>query len=129
MKSKSNRNAVEESVFIASAIMVLSLVLFLIYRCFTYNAAPAHLEVAYADVSDSINPNRYRIDITNTGGETAEDVRIVVSLKSGGGEQQSSELHIDYCPKMSEQQCYINFAGKHRVQDSLVVNVISYNAP
>ena len=113
-----------------SSVILLALIGTLTYLQFTSGEQPAviearpRLEALRRDGGVFYLP----VEISNTGGATAQDVRVVISVPTDQGQPESAELMIDFLARGATQQGTAVFHSDPRLRP-LQVDVISYLDP
>ncbi|EJF10078.1 MULTISPECIES: hypothetical protein [Pontibacter] len=124
-----DKNALEWTVFVVSLLLVLSILAYLSYQ--TYIDVPSTPDLVvryYPDPTDNA-PQRYRVEVYNEGGETAEEVQIELTLEKGGEVLESAQLNIAFAPKNSMREGWVNFKEDPMQADTLAARVMSYKRP
>lgn len=115
--------------FVVSLLLVLSILAYLSYQ--TYIDVPSTPDLVvryYPDPTDNA-PQRYRVEVYNEGGETAEEVQIELTLEKGGEVLESAQLNIAFAPKNSMREGWVNFKEDPMQADTLAARVMSYKRP
>ena len=123
------KNKLEWIVFAISSLLLLALIGYLCYDAFTHKISTPDLKVSYSKDPSQHNPNRFKIQLENLGGETAEDIIIEASLLQADSVVEKSELHFPFSPKQSKTEGWVNFSVNPVQADSLFVRVTSYKKP
>ncbi len=123
------KNFLEWAVFAIGLLLVLSVVSYLGYKTFTYEPTPPEIEVNYwADPSEGA-PFRYAIEVSNNGGETAEEVTVELVQKTGDATIETAALKLSFVPRDSKREGWLNFHQDPKMADTLLVRVVSYKRP
>lgn len=123
------KNAFEWSVFGMSLLLTVSLISYLIYQIFVYNPTPPHLVVRHAVESDQSMHYTVHLTVSNTGGQTAENVKVEVVLYQAPMEEERASITMTYVPKGSEEEGWVTFKTDPAQADSLVTYVLGYTKP
>jgi uncharacterized protein (TIGR02588 family) len=68
------------------------------------------------------------VTVRNRGGETAEAVRVEVTLELPGGEREAAELDVAFVPRGSQRQGWIHFLHPP-ASGRLTERVVGYEQP
>jgi len=125
---KPEKNAVEWSVFILSAIIIVSTIAFLAMAAIREKKVPPELHVTTGAPETTHGGHRIEVKVTNKGDLSAEQVRIEVALRRGDDEIERAELDIIYVPRKSEREGWVTFRNDPRCCD-VTTRAVSYEAP
>lgn len=112
-----------------SLLLVLSILAYLSYQAYTDKPSSPDLVVEYFPDASPNAPYRYRVVVHNRGGETAEEVQIELAVEIEGEQVESADLSIDFAPKASKREGWVNFKADPQQADTLVAWVVSYKRP
>jgi uncharacterized protein (TIGR02588 family) len=124
------RSAAEWVTLIVSSLLVLGLVALTSYLYLTAPTDPAavtvepHLEQAYQSGSRFYLP----VTVRNTGGQTAEEVRVRVTLTDAGGSAESAEFQIQFLAGGGTGRAVVSFGSDPRA-GQLTAAVVSFLEP
>lgn len=118
----------EKITFFLGLIILILLVGYLFYQWDTRKKQPPKLEISTFYKSDQ-TLNTYKVEITNSGQETAQSVHIKFDLYQKGKLSESAVMEIDYVPVKSKEEGWITFSRKRMPSDSLVVGIRSFLKP
>ncbi|MBF8965694.1 hypothetical protein I0P70_20750 [Pontibacter sp. FD36] len=124
-----DKNALEWTVFGVSLLLVLSILAYLSYQTYIDTPSTPDLVVRYYPDPTDNAPQRYRVEVYNEGGETAEEVQIELTLEKGGEVLESAQLNIAFAPKNSKREGWVNFKEDPMQADTLAARVMSYKRP
>lgn len=128
MGRKKKHNAVETGTFIVGLLLILPLIGFLIYQISTKKEAPPVFQVSSV-YQPEMQHYGFRVEVENTGGESAEAVNIKLSLYQEGQVAEDGEISIQYVPVKSKETAWIVFHTKRKPGDSLVVSSVTFVKP
>lgn len=120
-------NFLEWSVFGLGLLLILGVMAYLVFQLSTHNPAPADLSVEFIQVPTSNNPYKYQISVQNSGGKTAKNVIVELSLVKAGALLERSEISFDYVPYTSKRLGWVIFGTNPAEADSVTSKVVSYN--
>lgn len=123
------RHPVEWVAGAASAVLVLSLVVYLAYRGITADEGPPAFRV---DVEKIVGRNgRFHVEIavTNSGGRAAADVTLHARSRPGDDAEPPANVRIDYLPEGSTRRVGFVFNRDPRAGGGLDIAVVSYGEP
>jgi uncharacterized protein (TIGR02588 family) len=123
------KNALEWSVFSGSLMLIVLVLGYLTYQAITFQPSEAKLDVVYKADPSVKAPFQYQVSLINSGGATAEEVKVEASIEKNGQSIEKAELTIAFSPKSSKKQGWINFKMDPGKADSLLVRVVSYKNP
>lgn len=126
---KDQKNLLEWGVFWLGLLLVLSILVYLGYEAYHYKPSSPELYVEYWPDPTGAQPNRYRVVVSNRGGETAESVQVELVLQQGGKEVEKAELEIAFVPQESKREGWVNFSHKPPSKNAISARVISYQKP
>lgn len=124
-----DKNALEWMVFGVSLLLVLSMLAYLGYQAYIDQPSTPDLVVRYYPDPTPNAPLRYRVEVYNQGGETAEEVQIELTIEKGEEELESAQLNIAFAPKNSKREGWVNFKEDPMQADTLAARVMSYKRP
>jgi len=128
MAEKKQHNLVEIITFIVGLVVLLSLVGFLIYQIDQKKNLPPQLQVS-TTYEAAMDQYAFRLEVENTGEESAEDVHIKLSLYQQGEVKEDASLSIRYVPVKSKETAWVVFHTDRMAGDSLVVSSVTYVKP
>lgn len=128
MEQKKDHNIVEIITFIAGLAVLLALVGFLIYQINKENGTPPKLEIS-SSYQPSMEHYSFKLQVSNKGDESAEDVNIKLSLYQEGKAVEDGNVTIQYVPVKSMETAWIVFHTDRKAGDSLVVSSVTYVKP
>ncbi|HEX6914843.1 MAG TPA: hypothetical protein VF145_06360 [Chitinophagaceae bacterium] len=123
------KNPLEWTVFAVSALLVAAVLGYLLYLSFTNRITTPNLVARYYHDPSTHQPFRYRVEIENTGGATAEDVIAEAVLLKDSSELEKAELQIMFSPKQSTREGWVIFRNDPSKADSILVKIVSYKKP
>lgn len=129
LQNSNKKNVLELIVFVISALLVTSVIVYLTVLSFNYKSSPPELSVRFKEEHGINNKNIYHIWLYNIGGETAENVKIELELFGKNGSNEKSELEIQFSPRKSVREGWMAFSSPPNASDSVVARVLSYKKP
>ena len=126
---KLEKNLLEWTVFGFSFLLVILVISYLTYNSVTHRTSSPNVSAHYEKDPSGNHPYRYKIIVTNSGGETAEEVNIEAAIMKGGESIEKAELQIAFSPKLSEREGWVNFSRNPEEGDSITVKALSYKKP
>lgn len=127
--SKIQKNILEWIVFSSSLLLILGVLAYLTYQTIIYQPSSPNLRVEYAHDPSKDAPYRYHLTIINSGGQTAEEVKVEASLEKDGKTIEKAELTIPFSPKASKSEGWVNFKTNPSNADSLLARVVGFKKP
>lgn len=125
---KKNYNLVEKICFGIGALVLLGLISFLVYQMVQKKEGPPNLEITIVEDSTTASYD-FKIDVENTGEETAEAANVRLSLYQDGQAVETGTVTFQYVPVKSTKTAWIVFHKKQKTGDSVVVSSITYVKP
>lgn len=126
---KDRKNWFEWVVFGVGLLLVLSIIGYLIYQTYhRKHASPDLVAENFPDPSEYA-PYRYRVVLHNKGGETAEQVKLVVEAQARGEAIETADIDFPFAPQESKREGWVNFDKDPKQADTVVVKVVSYKRP
>ncbi len=126
---KNEKNKLEWSVFALSLLFVLAIVSYLVYETVTHQPSPPDIEITYEKDSLAPHQHSYHVHVSNIGGRTAEDVKIMAQLLKKDKTFETSEFELSYLPKRSHKEGWVSFSSNIEAGDSVKIRVVSYKTP
>lgn len=120
-------NILEWVVFGLGLLLILGVMACLVYQLSTHNPAPADLQVEFMHIPTPNNPHKYQLSVQNSGGKTAKNVIVELSLIKADAVLESSEIDFDYVPYTSKRIGWVVFSTNPAEADSVVSKVVSYS--
>lgn len=127
-KQKTSHNAVEKISFVLGVVVLLALISILIYQMVQKKETPANLEITLLE-EPSMENYGFKLEIENTGGESAESANINLSLYQEGMAVENGTVTIQYVPVKSKKTAWIVFHTSKKEGDSVVVSSVTYVKP
>lgn len=127
MDDKEKKNWLEKFVLVTSVVVVGVVLVFLVYRVFTDETVPPNIDVQYGAAEAKPNYMALPIKVSNRGTQTAENVRVEITV--GVGENmQISEIDFAYIPGQSSVEGWACFESIDP-DEQIETRVISYTSP
>lgn len=123
------KNKLEWFVFGCSMVLVLFIVGYLVYQGFQPNIATPQLSLKSKPDPTKNDKYRWHITVSNSGSETAEDVRVEAISLQANATQEKSELMISFVPKGSSREGWIIFSQPPACDTCMQVRITSYKRP
>lgn len=125
---KGEKNGVEWAVFGISVALILATVVYLVRDGLTSRGDTPQIEVITGAPVQSAGMWSVPVKVTNTGNETAEELRVVVALQQGGRDVETAELTIAFVPRRSSREGWALFRTDPRPL-AITTRAISYERP
>lgn len=122
------KNVLEWIVFVVSAILIAVMVIVLVASAVRSGKEPPVLEIETGAAVRVADAFRVPVHVRNRGDETAEEVRVEVSLMNGDQALEESELTVMFVPRKSSREGWVTFRrdpGCCRV----VARAVGFNRP
>ncbi|MFB9865160.1 hypothetical protein [Rufibacter immobilis] len=123
------KNPLEWVVFGLSVLLIVSLLGYLGVNAFSYQDTPPDLRVKVLQEQDKLNRNIYKVELTNLGEQTAENVMVEVTLLQSNAETERSETLYPLAPKESKQEAWVTFRAAKQPGQQVKVHILGYNKP
>lgn len=121
------KNTLEWIVFAASAALILTCVVLLVYRQLSGSGSPPSVAVQTGEIVETTGGYAVAVRVRNDGDTTAEEVAIEATLSWPGGEEHG-EITLAYVPYHSHRRAWVVFTRDPR-QGRLEARVIGYREP
>ncbi|HEV3410303.1 MAG TPA: hypothetical protein VG095_08405, partial [Chthoniobacterales bacterium] len=121
------KNWLEWTVFALSAVLILTVIGFLIYESAMIGQKPPDIHLRMGEVQARDGYFALPLEVTNTGDQTAEGVHLEVVLKTNGGEERA-DLEIQFLPRRGKREAWVNFKTDPRT-GTLDARVLGYEKP
>lgn len=127
--NRPHKNALEWSVFAASAVVVVAVLVYLGWSAIHDSQTPPDLRIfTGAAIAAAADTYRVPVVVRNDGQSTAESVRIEVLLLRGGEEVERAELELPFVPRQSEREGWVTFHHDPRCC-TLQSRAVGYETP
>lgn len=128
-QQRPKRSAAEWITFSIASLILAVLVGLVLYTWSTKKDQPPVLSVAPAG-ADRTAPGQFYIpfEVTNTGGETAETIRVIAELEVNGEVVEEGEQEIDFLAKGEKEEGAFVFSRNPR-KGKLTLRVAGYKLP
>jgi uncharacterized protein (TIGR02588 family) len=103
------KNFLEWSVFAASALLVAATIGYLAWSAVTHDSGEPDLRVTTGRVLARGGVYVVPIVVRNLGNETAEQVRVEVTLRRGETEVERAQLDLMFVPRSSKRDGWVTF--------------------
>ncbi|RNI33003.1 hypothetical protein EFA69_00850 [Rufibacter immobilis] len=123
------KNPLEWVVFGLSVLLIVSLLGYLGVNAFSYQDTPPDLRVKVLQEQDKLNRNIYKVELTNLGEQTAENVMVEVTLLQNNAETERAETLYPLAPKESKQEAWVTFRASKQAGQQVKVHILGYNKP
>lgn len=123
------KNWLEWIVFVASFVLVATMLGYLVYDGATLGKAPPSIEFELGTPQPQLNRFAVPVSVTNRGDETAVGVHIEVVLESDGKEQESGEFEIAFLPRHSTRSGWVTFQTDPRTVEQMKARVLGFEKP
>lgn len=128
MNDQNKHNTLERATFLFGVITVVALLAYLAFSYQQNDDTPPQIDIV-TQVESRGQLYSYKIMVTNTGEETAENARLVFALYQNGQEVESAAVELTYIPVNSHKTAWITFYRQPKPNDSLVVRSASFVKP
>jgi uncharacterized protein (TIGR02588 family) len=127
--NKIQKNFLEWTIFAFSLLLIVGIFIYLTIEVVRYEPLSPDLNVSYVlDPTDN-TPYRYHFTVNNSGGETAEDVKIKATLEESGKVIEEVEVDIAFLPRRSRREGWIVFQENPARVDSVRIRVTGFKRP
>jgi uncharacterized protein (TIGR02588 family) len=126
---RDQKNMLEWTVFALSLLLVLGILAYWTYQAVTQKPGKPDLYIISIPDPSEHNPYRYHLSVHNAGGETAENVRVELSMQKDGQEVEKGELQVAFLPKEGRREGWISFSSDPARADTVIARVVSYEKP
>lgn len=123
-----NYDLVEKITFAFGILVLVVLIFYLIYHMNQDSNKPPELVVAIFD-QPAMDHYSFKLEVENTGDQTAEAAQIKLSLYQNGEVAEDGTVQFQYLPMKSKETAWIVFQTEKKPNDSLVVSSITYTKP
>jgi uncharacterized protein (TIGR02588 family) len=106
---KGEKNALEWSVFAVSLVLILVTIVYLVRDGASDRPRAPEIEVSTGPAVQSAGMWSVPVKVTNRGDETAEQLRVDVSLEQNGQETEKAELTFAFVPRHSSREAWALF--------------------
>ncbi len=127
-KQKTSHNTVEKISFVLGVVVLLALISILIYQMAQKKETPPNLEITLLE-EPSMEKYGFKLEIENSGGESAESANINLSLYQEGMAVENGTVTFQYVPVKSKKTAWIVFHTSKKEGDSVVVSSVTYVKP
>ena len=124
---KVQKNWVEWTVFAFSAVLIVSVIGFLVYENAAIGDAPPDIQVQIGTPEPRTGYFAVPVEVMNKGDHTAEGVHIEVVLK-GAGEEETGDFEIQFLPRRGSREAWVTFKSDPR-NGTLEARVLGYEKP
>ncbi len=125
MGEKNKKNALEWSVLVLSGILVFFTLGFLIYEMIFETQTSPDIVVSHGEIEQKENYLALPVIVTNKGAETAENLRIEITIGMGS-EAEKSQMEFQYLPGQSSTKGWATFGKNKHVKD-IQIHVLGYS--
>ena len=124
---KVQKNWVEWTVFAFSAVLIASVIGFLVYESAAIGDAPPDIQVQIGTPEPRTGYFAVPVEVLNKGDHTAEGVHIEMVLK-GAGEEEAGDFEIQFLPRRGSREAWVTFKSDPR-NGTLEARVLGYEKP
>jgi uncharacterized protein (TIGR02588 family) len=125
---KGEKNALEWTVFAVSIVLILLTVVYLVRDRASGRPRAPEIEVSTGPAVHSAGMWSVPVKVTNRGDETAEQLRVDVSLEQDGRETEKAELTFAFVPRRSSREAWALFRTDPRAM-KISARATSYERP
>lgn len=126
--TRPHKNRLEWSVFAASAVVVVAVLVYLGWSAIHDRRTPPDLRIFTGTTVAAADSYRVPIVVRNDGQSTAESVSIEVLLLRGNEEIERADLELPFVPRQSEREGWVTFRHDPRCC-TLQSRAVGYEAP
>ena len=124
---KIHKNWLEWTVFGVSAVLIATVIGFLVYESATMGHTLPDIQVHLGTPEARSGYFAVPLEVTNKGDQTAEGVHIEVVLRAGGKEERA-DLEIAFLPRRGVREAWVTFKTDPR-NGTLEARVLGYEKP
>jgi uncharacterized protein (TIGR02588 family) len=125
---KPAKNGLEWTVFIASSLVVLTVLGYLATKALTEKKTPPDLHIEAGAVIARDGSYRVPLLVRNNGGATAESVVVEAVLRRGDEVVERVQLALSFVPRRSEREGWVTFRHDPRCC-TIETRAVSYEEP
>lgn len=107
--SRLDKNPLEWAVFTLGLVAVLATIGYLVYDAATGESSPPDLRVEIGPPLRRSGAFAVPVTVHNRGGETAEGVRVEVSLAVPGSPPEHADFDVAFIPRRSRREGWVTF--------------------
>lgn len=126
---KSEKNWLEWTVFAVGCVLTVGTLVLLGYQAWMPRAGPPQLAVALGTPEPAPEGVVVPVTVTNRGGQTAENVEVVVAARTEGRQVASGAVTLAFVPKNARRAGRVVFTGDLPPQPTFVVQSLGYQLP
>ena len=127
-KTRLEKNPLEWAVFAVSLAAILATVGFLVWDAATADGSSPDLRVELGRPEARSGAFAVPVTVHNRGDETAEEVRIEVTLEAPGTPPETAEIGMAFVPRRSQREGWVTFRRDPR-QGRLAGRAVGYEKP
>ena len=124
---KPDKNVLEWTVFGVSLVLVVGTFGYLVRESLTAAQGPPEVVIALGEPRNGAGGHMVRVTAENRGGETAEEVRIAVRLRTREDDEEAV-LVVPYLPRDASRSGWVTFRNDPRA-GTLRVAGVAYQVP
>jgi uncharacterized protein (TIGR02588 family) len=126
--AKPSKNRLEWAVFGLSLVLVLATLGFLVRESIVGGEGPPDVVVRLGEPRRSQSGWLVPVEITNSGGSTAEDVRVPILLDLAAGRKEEAELSIAFLAHGSTRNAWVSFRNDP-CRGTLTLGALAFEVP
>jgi uncharacterized protein (TIGR02588 family) len=126
--AKPSKNRLEWTVFGIGLVLVLATLGFLARESVVGRGEPPDVVVRLGEPRRSQSGWLVPVEVTNSGGSTAEDVRVPILLELAGGRKEEAELGIAFLARGSTRNAWVSFRNDPR-RGTLTLGALAFEVP
>jgi uncharacterized protein (TIGR02588 family) len=126
--AKPTKNRLEWTVFGIGLVLVLATLGFLARESVVGRGEPPDVVVRLGEPRRSQSGWLVPVEVTNSGGSTAEDVRVPILLELAGGRKEEAELGIAFLARGSTRNAWVSFRNDPR-RGTLTLGALAFEVP
>ncbi|HET8839569.1 MAG TPA: FxLYD domain-containing protein [Flavobacteriaceae bacterium] len=117
---------IEKGIFFSGIVILIGLFGYLFYQI--VNGEKTHADLKFSIERQEESPLTFKVEVTNTGGQTAEEVSMAFVLYENGKEIATTSASVTYMPVRSKTKLWIVFYDIQSA-DLLKVSSVSFREP
>lgn len=126
--SRVEKNPLEWTVFFVGLATVLATVGFLVWDAVTARGKTPELSIELGTPEPGSGGFTVPVTVRNRGDETAEGVRVEVTLELPGAPPETAEIEMAFVPRRSQREGWVTFRRDPR-QGRLTGRAVGYEKP
>ena len=125
---KGQKNGMEWSVFAVSLLLIIATIVYLVRDSLSGRSEAPQINVITGSPVQSAGLWSIPLKVTNSGDETAEELRVVVALQDGDRNVELAEVTFAFVPRRSSRDAWVLFRTDPRPL-KISARAMSYERP